>query len=154
MLHAASDRRNDISRHGGGDRRLQAVAGPDVRQTPGPPRPSRAGAARLASLIAKREAALAGRGPVLVLDAGDYSMGTEFATSTRETGGELKLMSRVGYVLVSVPLLRLSCRLCSRLGSRTESASGRFRSRGYRLIPKVTVYCPRSRRKSHSAPRS
>ena len=97
MLYAASDRRNDISRHGGGDRRLQAVAGPDVRQTPGPPRPSRAGAARLASLIAKRKAALAGRGPVLVLDAGDYSMGTEFATSTRETGGELKLMSRVGY---------------------------------------------------------
>jgi len=34
---------------------------------------------------------------VLVLDAGDYSMGTPFGASTRETGGELQLMSRMGY---------------------------------------------------------
>jgi 5'-nucleotidase/UDP-sugar diphosphatase len=34
---------------------------------------------------------------VLVLDAGDYSMGTPFGAATRETGGELQLMSRMGY---------------------------------------------------------
>src|SRR5450759_4628240 len=36
---------------------------------------TRGGFARLATLIAKRKAARAGQGPVLVLDAGDYSMG-------------------------------------------------------------------------------
>ena len=34
---------------------------------------------------------------MLVLDAGDYSMGTAFAAATRETGGELQLMSPMGY---------------------------------------------------------
>ena len=34
---------------------------------------------------------------MLVLDAGDYSMGTAFAAATRETGGELQLMARMGY---------------------------------------------------------
>jgi len=34
---------------------------------------------------------------VLVLDAGDYSMGTPFGAATRETGGELQLMSLMGY---------------------------------------------------------
>jgi 5'-nucleotidase / UDP-sugar diphosphatase len=58
---------------------------------------TRGGYARIATLIAKRKAALSGRGPVLVLDAGDYSMGTAFAAATRETGGELKLMGRMGY---------------------------------------------------------
>ncbi len=37
------------------------------------------------------------QGPVLVLDAGDYSMGTAFGAARRETGGELQLMSRMGY---------------------------------------------------------
>jgi 5'-nucleotidase len=55
------------------------------------------GYARLAALIAKRREARKGQGPVLVLDAGDYSMGTAFAAATRETGGELQLMSRMGY---------------------------------------------------------
>jgi 5'-nucleotidase / UDP-sugar diphosphatase len=32
-----------------------------------------------------------------VLDAGDYSMGTAFGAATRETGGELQLMSHMGY---------------------------------------------------------
>jgi 5'-nucleotidase / UDP-sugar diphosphatase len=32
----------------------------------------------------------------LVLDAGDYSMGTAFAGATRETGAELQLLSRMG----------------------------------------------------------
>ena len=51
---------------------------------------TRGGYARLAGLIASRKAAREVQGPVLVLDAGDYSMGTAFAAATRETGGELQ----------------------------------------------------------------
>jgi len=58
---------------------------------------TRGGYARLAALIAARKAARQGQGPVLILDAGDYSMGTPFGAATRETGGELQLMSRMGY---------------------------------------------------------
>ena len=58
---------------------------------------TRGGFARLATLIAKRKEARKDQGPVLVLDAGDYSMGTAFAAATRETGGELQLLSRMGY---------------------------------------------------------
>jgi 5'-nucleotidase/UDP-sugar diphosphatase len=58
---------------------------------------TRGGYARLAALIAKRREARKGHGPVLVLDAGDYSMGTAFSAATRETGGELHLMGLMGY---------------------------------------------------------
>ena len=58
---------------------------------------TRGGYARLAALIAKGKGARKGQGPVLVLDAGDYSMGTPFAAASREIGGELQLMSRMGY---------------------------------------------------------
>jgi 5'-nucleotidase len=47
-------------------------------------------------LIAKRKAARQDQGPVLVLDAGDYSMGTAFAAATRETGCEFQLLARMG----------------------------------------------------------
>ncbi len=57
---------------------------------------TRGGFARLSALIAKRSAARKDQGPVLVLDAGDYSMGTAFAAATRETGAELQLLSRMG----------------------------------------------------------
>ena len=57
---------------------------------------TRGGFARLSTLIAKRKEARAGQGPVLVLDAGDYSMGTAFAGATRETGAELQLLARMG----------------------------------------------------------
>ena len=57
---------------------------------------TRGGYARLAGLIAKRKEARKDQGPVLVLDAGDYSMGTAFGAASRETGGELQLMSRDG----------------------------------------------------------
>ncbi len=57
---------------------------------------TRGGYARLATLIATRKAARRGQGPVLILDAGDFSMGTAFAAAIRETGGELQLMSRMG----------------------------------------------------------
>jgi 5'-nucleotidase / UDP-sugar diphosphatase len=55
------------------------------------------GYARLAELIARRQAARESEGPVLVLDAGDYSMGTAFGAASRETAGELQLMSLMGY---------------------------------------------------------
>jgi 5'-nucleotidase / UDP-sugar diphosphatase len=58
---------------------------------------TRGGYARLAGLIAKRKEARKGQGPVLVLDAGDYSMGTAFSAATRETGGELHIMGLMGY---------------------------------------------------------
>jgi 5'-nucleotidase len=41
------------------------------------------GYARLATAIAARREARMGQGPVLVLDAGDYSMGTAFAAASR-----------------------------------------------------------------------
>jgi 5'-nucleotidase len=58
---------------------------------------TRGGYARLAALIALRKASRQGQGPVLVLDAGDYSMGTPFGAASRETGGELQLMALMGY---------------------------------------------------------
>ncbi|MCY2965628.1 MAG: bifunctional UDP-sugar hydrolase/5'-nucleotidase [Planctomycetota bacterium] len=57
---------------------------------------TRGGFARLATLIAQRKAARTALGPVLILDAGDYSMGTAFAAAIRETGGELQLLARMG----------------------------------------------------------
>jgi len=58
---------------------------------------TRGGYSRLAGLMAKRKAARKVQGPVLVLDAGDYSMGTAFGAATRTIGGELQLMARMGY---------------------------------------------------------
>ena len=58
---------------------------------------TRGGYARLAALITKRKEARTDQGPVLVLDAGDYSMGTPFGAATREIGGELQLMALMGY---------------------------------------------------------
>jgi 5'-nucleotidase / UDP-sugar diphosphatase len=58
---------------------------------------TRGGWARLSGLIAKRRAAQSKRGPVLVLDAGDFSMGTPFGAASREIGGELRLMGKMGY---------------------------------------------------------
>lgn len=55
------------------------------------------GYARLAGLIAQKKEFHKAQGAVLVLDAGDYSMGTPFGAATRETGGELQLMARMGY---------------------------------------------------------
>ncbi|WP_025164781.1 bifunctional metallophosphatase/5'-nucleotidase [Pseudomonas taeanensis] len=54
------------------------------------------GVARLATLVKTRRAA-AGAQPVLLLDGGDFSMGTLFHTVSREIGGELRLMSELGY---------------------------------------------------------
>jgi 5'-nucleotidase/UDP-sugar diphosphatase len=62
---------------------------------------TRGGYARLAALIAKRKEERKDQGPVLVLDAGDYSMGTAFGAASREAGGELQLMFRMGYDAVT-----------------------------------------------------
>ena len=48
-------------------------------------------------MIAERKTARTNQGPVLVLDAGDYSMGTAFGAASREIGGELQIMSLMGY---------------------------------------------------------
>lgn len=58
---------------------------------------TRGGFARLAALIAARKEARKSQGPVLILDGGDYSMGTAFGAAIRETGAELLLLSRMGY---------------------------------------------------------
>jgi len=58
---------------------------------------TRGGYARIATVIATRKKARASQGPVLILDAGDFSMGTPFAAASREIGGELQLMSRMEY---------------------------------------------------------
>ena len=55
------------------------------------------GYARLAGLIAVKIEIGLKLGAVLVLDAGDYSMGTPFGAATRELGGELQIMSKMGY---------------------------------------------------------
>lgn len=58
---------------------------------------TRGGYARLGALIAQRRAELEQLGPVLVLDAGDFSMGTAIAAACREVGAELQLMAHMGY---------------------------------------------------------
>jgi 5'-nucleotidase len=58
---------------------------------------TRGGYARIATVIATRKKARESQGPVLILDAGDFSMGTPFAAASREIGGELQLMSRMEY---------------------------------------------------------
>jgi len=57
---------------------------------------TRGGFARLATMIANRKDVCKDLGPVLVLDAGDYSMGTAFGAAIRETGAELQLLSQMG----------------------------------------------------------
>lgn len=58
---------------------------------------TRGGFARITTLIRERRAAAEEQGPVLVFDAGDFSMGTAFAAATRETGSELRLLSLAGF---------------------------------------------------------
>ncbi|GIZ13589.1 bifunctional UDP-sugar hydrolase/5'-nucleotidase [Pseudomonas sp. NCCP-436] len=54
------------------------------------------GIARLATLLAERRTA-AGEQPLLLLDGGDFTMGTLFHTVAREMGSELQLMTELGY---------------------------------------------------------
>jgi 5'-nucleotidase len=58
---------------------------------------TKGGYARLGALIAERRRELERLGPVLVLDGGDFSMGTAVAAACRELGAELQLMGQMGY---------------------------------------------------------
>jgi 5'-nucleotidase/UDP-sugar diphosphatase len=58
---------------------------------------TRGGWARLAAAIARRRTARQAEGPVLTLDAGDFSMGTPFGAASREIGAELRLLARMGF---------------------------------------------------------
>jgi 5'-nucleotidase len=55
------------------------------------------GYARLATLLRDRKRVLEAVGPVLVLDAGDFSVGTALGAASRETGAELRVMAQMGY---------------------------------------------------------
>jgi 5'-nucleotidase/UDP-sugar diphosphatase len=55
------------------------------------------GIERIATLIAERRKAREAEGPVLVLDIGDFSIGTPFGGAIRETGAELQCLSLAGY---------------------------------------------------------
>ena len=55
------------------------------------------GIERIASLIAERRKAREAMGPVLVLDVGDFSIGTPFGGATHEIGAELQCLSMAGY---------------------------------------------------------
>ena len=58
---------------------------------------TRGGWARLAGAIGARRKAREAQGPVLVLDDGDFSMGTPFGAASRQIGGELQLLGRMGF---------------------------------------------------------
>lgn len=55
------------------------------------------GFSRLAAWIESRKKEMEQYGPVLVLDAGDFSMGTAFGAASRELGAELQLLAQMGY---------------------------------------------------------
>ena len=54
------------------------------------------GVARLSTLLSEKTAMAIVKGPVLILDAGDFTMGTLFHTITREVACELQLMGKLG----------------------------------------------------------
>src|SRR5271168_2059068 len=55
------------------------------------------GMERIAALIAERRKAREAAGPVLVLDIGDFSIGTPFGGAIQETGAELQCLAMAGY---------------------------------------------------------
>ena len=58
---------------------------------------TRDGFGRRETLIAQRRKARESQGPIHVLEGGDFSMGTAFGAAFRETGAELRRMSRLDY---------------------------------------------------------
>ncbi len=58
------------------------------------------GFARIAALIARIKSSR--ENPVLVVDAGDFTMGTLFHTMSRQSGGELRLLKAMGYHAVTL----------------------------------------------------
>lgn len=55
------------------------------------------GIERIATLVAERKRAREADGPVLVLDIGDFSVGTPFGGAFQQTGAELQCLSLAGY---------------------------------------------------------
>ena len=55
------------------------------------------GIERVAALISERRRVRKADGPVLVLDSGDFSIGTPFGGASRELGAELQCLSLAGY---------------------------------------------------------
>jgi len=58
---------------------------------------TKGGFSRLAALVDQRRQEMEQLGPVLVLDCGDFSMGTAIGAATRELGAELQLLARMGF---------------------------------------------------------
>jgi 5'-nucleotidase len=58
---------------------------------------TKGGFSRLAALVAQRRQELERLSSVLVLDCGDFSMGTAIGAATRELGAELQLLARMGF---------------------------------------------------------
>jgi 5'-nucleotidase/UDP-sugar diphosphatase len=55
------------------------------------------GIERIATLLAERRKARETEGPVLILDIGDFSIGTPFGGAIQEAGAELQCLSLAGY---------------------------------------------------------
>ena len=55
------------------------------------------GIERIATLISERRRARQADGPVLVLDIGDFTIGTPFGGAIQEIGAELQCLSMIGY---------------------------------------------------------
>jgi len=58
---------------------------------------TKGGFSRIAALVAQRRQEMGQLGSVLVLDCGDFSMGTAVGAATRELGAELQLLARMGF---------------------------------------------------------
>ena len=58
---------------------------------------TKGGFSRLAALVAQRRQEMGRLGSVLVLDCGDFSMGTAIGAAARELGAELQLLARMGF---------------------------------------------------------
>ncbi|WP_345198301.1 bifunctional UDP-sugar hydrolase/5'-nucleotidase [Kistimonas scapharcae] len=78
--------------------------GPNLEYTPQTTHDDKTtgGIARLATKIKTIRAQQAAGEPLMLLDGGDFSMGTLFHTITRETGAELQLMQKLGYDAITL----------------------------------------------------
>lgn len=67
------------------------------------------GIERIAALIAERRKAREAEGPVLVLDIGDFSIGTPFGAAIQETGAELQCLAMAGYDATTIGNHEFDC---------------------------------------------
>lgn len=118
---------------------------------------TRGGYARLAALIAEKQESCAGRGPVVVLDGGDFSMGTAFGAAMRETGAELRLMAQMGYdattignheydlgpdgLAMAIGVARAAGRIPAIVASNTSFAANEDALSGLRRLAEAGAVC-------------